>query len=502
MTAAVMRCIRGGHSGASLRFSRASRGGGQVGWMAPCAPLATAVCSPARAHRHCAQSLRGAESSTSRTETSAREAESGDASLKPHRWLVLVLPLLGCTPSRGSPAELTPVTAKRPLPGGNAPRGAEPRTAPSLPLVRVADVPLPGRPVRFDYQDFDPATGNLVIAHMNDASVVIVRASDGSVVKVVHGIPTARGVVVADDAGRIFVTSSPNQLVILDNESFAVLARVKTGRAPDGDGWDPAHRIVAVSDQADGAVSLLADAGTGTRRQVRLGRETGNVVFDAARGVFWVTVVKSSPPDYLVAVDPVGARVTATLALPGCEGAHGLRLHPDGRSALIACEDNAKLLRVDLASASHPFEMASTGAEPDVMALDPGLGWLYVAAESGELRVFDLGRPGLVAIDSEHPGDGSHSVAVDPKTHHVFFPLVRGPEGTPVLRIMKPAGTGAGATTSIFEPASQEADRPGATSNSDMPAKARPMPAHARVQTSAVAHDRPPLDPTARGGDD
>lgn len=32
--------------------------------------------------------------------------------------------------------------------------------------------------MRFDYQDFDPAKQHLVIAHMKDASVVIVRSSN------------------------------------------------------------------------------------------------------------------------------------------------------------------------------------------------------------------------------------------------------------------------------------------------------------------------------------
>jgi hypothetical protein len=54
---------------------------------------------------------------------------------------------------------------------------------------------------------------------------------------------------------------------------------------------------------------------------------------------------------------------------------------------------------------------------------------------------FDIGQPGLVAIDHEHPGDGSHTVAVDPGTHRVFFPLTAGADGEPVLRIMKPSGT-------------------------------------------------------------
>ena len=34
-------------------------------------------------------------------------------------------------------------------------------------LTVVADVPMPGPAVRFDYQTFDPMSGRLYIAHMN-----------------------------------------------------------------------------------------------------------------------------------------------------------------------------------------------------------------------------------------------------------------------------------------------------------------------------------------------
>ena len=34
-------------------------------------------------------------------------------------------------------------------------------------LTKVADVPMPGPAVRFDYQTFDPVSGRLYIAHMN-----------------------------------------------------------------------------------------------------------------------------------------------------------------------------------------------------------------------------------------------------------------------------------------------------------------------------------------------
>jgi hypothetical protein len=311
------------------------------------------------------------------------------------------------------------------------------RGEPSLPLTLLADVDLPGKAVRFDYQDVDPAKQHLVISHMNDACVVVVNL-DGSLVRVIPDIPTARGVVVAADVGRIFVTSSPNQLVIIDNDTLAELSRVPTGKSPDGVGWDPSHRVVGVSDQADGGISLIAGSGSGARTQVIVGSETGNVVFDPARATFWITAVMDMPPDQLIGVDPTAARVTERIRLPGCQGAHGLRIHPDGKSAFIACEDNNQLLRVNL-DGDHAVALGPTGAGPDVLSIDATLGWLYVAAESGDLTVFDLTRPGVNLLGRDHPGSNAHSVAVDPVTHRAFFPLAKGPKGTPVLRIMQPS---------------------------------------------------------------
>lgn len=318
-------------------------------------------------------------------------------------------------------------------PDGTAVGGAH------LPLVRVSDVDLPGEATRFDYQDIDTGLAHLVIAHMDDGAVLFVDLRDGSVLKQLTGIPVARGVVVADDAGIVFVTSLPQQLVLIDNKSLRVIRSVDTGSGPDGVGWDPIHKVVGVSDQGDGALSLIADSGSGTRTQVKVGSQTGNVVFDASRGWFWITAVATTPPDQLVAVDPVAAQIQAKIALPGCRGAHGLRMHPDSQSAFIACESNNVLARAELGGA-HAVTTAATGNGPDVLSIDPGLGWLYVAAESGDLTVFDINRPGVTLVGHDQPGDNAHTVAVDPATHRVFFPLMAGPKGTPILRIMRPTG--------------------------------------------------------------
>jgi DNA-binding beta-propeller fold protein YncE len=305
-------------------------------------------------------------------------------------------------------------------------------------LMQVADVALPGNASRFDYQDLDAQRGHLIVAHMGDSEVLVLNVSDGSVAKRVPGIATVRGVVAAPDANRIFATAIDGHVVAIDATTLTEVSRAETGKSPDGVAYDSVHGVVATSDQGAGALSVIADAGTGARTPVALGNETGNVVFDAQRAQFWVTVVVASAPNQLVSVDPVSGAVIKRFDLDsGCSGAHGLRLHPDGKSAFVACEDNNVVLRVDVETGAN-LAQAQVGNGVDVLAIDPGLSRLYAAAESGDLVVFDISKDGLADIDHEHVADTAHSVAVDPATHRVFFPLVQGSAGTPVLRIMAP----------------------------------------------------------------
>jgi DNA-binding beta-propeller fold protein YncE len=78
----------------------------------------------------------------------------------------------------------------------------------------------------------------------------------------------------------------------------------------------------------------------------------------------------------------------------------------------------------------------AVGRGHDVLAFDPGVKTLYVAAESGQVTVFQENEKNLVfkgRINMPH----AHTVSVDPQTHLVYFPL-QNLNGRPVLRIMTP----------------------------------------------------------------
>jgi DNA-binding beta-propeller fold protein YncE len=340
------------------------------------------------------------------------------------------------TVSAAAAACLSICTAGCAVPPAMCTASSTSRAQTALPLCVVTDVAMSGNASRFDYEDLDAANKHLVIAHMGDSIVSIVNVDDGGVVADVPNVGTVRGVLAAPEANRLFASaSSSDELVSIDATTLREVSRVSTGAGPDGIAFDPADDVVAVSAQGAGQVTLLAAHGDGKRSDVDVGSDTGNVVFDATRGHFFAT---ATGPDQIVEIDPTrGGKVLRMIVVPGCAGAHGLKLDLEAKTALVACEVNATLVRIDL-DGEHASVSAGTGLEPDVLAIDPGFGWLYVAAESGDLKVFDIRRAGLFEIDSEHPGDNAHSVVVDPATHRAFFPLADGGEGRPVLRIMRP----------------------------------------------------------------
>jgi DNA-binding beta-propeller fold protein YncE len=123
--------------------------------------------------------------------------------------------------------------------------------------------------------------------------------------------------------------------------------------------------------------------------------------------------------------------------LPDCY-AHGLNVVSSLRLAFVACERNATLLTLDLRH-MNVTGASGIGQSPDVLAYDKGLRRLYVASESGEVAVFAVGPHGAKRLGLGLLAPNAHTVAVDPNTHLVYFPLERGTSGRPELLIMRPS---------------------------------------------------------------
>ena len=137
----------------------------------------------------------------------------------------------------------------------------------------------------------------------------------------------------------------------------------------------------------------------------------------------------------LIEIDPTTNNVIRRIPLPGAKGNHGLLIEPDLRLAVIACEHNDRLLILDLKTNKVRSSFA-VGKDPDVLAYDPGPGYLYVAGEAGIVSVFQVSAAGVTKISESFVGENAHTVAVDPSTHELYFPL-KSIGGRPVMRMMR-----------------------------------------------------------------
>lgn len=313
-------------------------------------------------------------------------------------------------------------------------------SAGSLPLKIDADVPLTGHATRWDYASFDPGRHRLFVAHMGDGVVTVFDTQDRAAVADIPNIRDVHGVLAIPELGRIYASATgTNQVVVIDATTLTVTARIPGGIYPDGMAYAPgAHRLF-VSDES-GATETVIDTVNNTRiATLPLGGELGNSQYDPVSKHIFVNVQGRND---LVEIDPANDTILARHPLPGAKGNHGLLIDPDHRLAFIACEDNNRLLVVDMASMTV-LATFTTGSGPDVLGFDPSLGLLYVASESGVVSLFRVKGHGVEKIGEELLGANAHVVAVDASTHRAYFPL-KDVGGRPVLRITTPIEAASG----------------------------------------------------------
>jgi YVTN family beta-propeller protein len=302
-----------------------------------------------------------------------------------------------------------------------------------LPAVftTLAEVTLAGQADRLDYQSLDAKAGLLFIAHLGSSRVHVVDVRTHRVITDIPDVAKVHGVLAVPELKRVYASATQeDRLAVIDETTLKVIARVPTGRYPDGIAYAPKDHEVFTSDE-EGGTDTVIDTVTNRRvATVPLGGEAGNTQYDPGTNRILVNV---QTLNQLVEIDPRTRRIVARHALSGADHNHGLAIDSPHRLAFVACEGNAKLLVVDL-NTWKVLEQHPVGEVPDVLAFDLGRHLLFVASESGVVSVFKENGRSLSKLAEGLYAPHAHTVAVDPTTHRVFFPL-QDVGGRPVLRV-------------------------------------------------------------------
>ncbi|MDE2610571.1 MAG: YncE family protein [Burkholderiales bacterium] len=321
--------------------------------------------------------------------------------------------------------------------------------APSLPLEHVGDFKLPGGVSRWDYLSFDPLRSVVYAAHLGDDAIVVFDAKHKSVRRVVENLSRVHGTLYVPELDRLYVTATGSrEVVALNPKTLDVVARVPAGLYPDGMAYAPEVNKLYVSDEY-GRAAIVINAGTNkVLTSIALGGSAGNSQYDTGARQILVNVQSKG---VLAVIDPSTDKIVERIPLDGADGNHGLLVIPERRLALIACDGNDRLLALDLRS-RRLLNTFSVGHDPDVLAYDAQLGYVYVVGEAGVMSVFQIGARGITKIGEGTVGPDGHSVAVDPLSHEIYVPLTK-LNGSPTMRVMRPAAL---ASPSNHQPPSDE----------------------------------------------
>jgi YVTN family beta-propeller protein len=290
--------------------------------------------------------------------------------------------------------------------------------------------------VRFDYQSLDVSQHRLYVAHMNADQLVVFDTSTRAVVANLSGFPRVHGVVAVPELGRLYASATgEHRVVVVDMATLKTIASVGPVNYPDGLAYAPGVKRVYVSDE-HGDADAVIDAGTNALiATIPLGGGAGNTVYDSGSGHILVAVHGKNE---VAVIDAATAKIIGRHPTTGIEHPHGIALDVAARLAFVAGEGNNKVAVVDLMD-MQVVTVYPVGKGPDVLAFDPGLKLLYVAAESGHVTVLREEGKALITQGTFFMPH-AHTVSVDPQTHLVYFPL-QNEGGHPVLRIMAPMGT-------------------------------------------------------------
>ena len=138
----------------------------------------------------------------------------------------------------------------------------------SAPLKQVADVPLPGPAVRFDYQSLDASHGRLYIAHMNADQLVVFDTKKREVVANLEGFPNVHGVWAVPELGRVYASATgEHKVAVVDMETLKTIAKAGSVKYLYGIAYAAGAKRVFAGGEGDEA----GEAGGG-RRSARTAR--------------------------------------------------------------------------------------------------------------------------------------------------------------------------------------------------------------------------------------
>ncbi|HLZ29398.1 MAG TPA: cytochrome C nitrite reductase [Chloroflexota bacterium] len=331
---------------------------------------------------------------------------------------------------RGVPVALLAVT----LTSASATAATVPAPAP----VRIDKIAIPGKPLKaFDISWVDSASAKYYLANRSNGTIDVIDALTDSVVTQIGGFAGATGKNDTSGPDGVVTTISNKELWAGDGDSTVkvvdlvkdkVVATLSTGGKFRADemAYDPKDNELIVANNADDPpfATIFSVGARTVLKKIPFPNATNGAEqpqYDMVTGMFYLSVPASvaNPGGEIAVIDPVGLGVTATYGLKNC-GPNGLAIGP-ANQLLAGCGNPGRSVIIDRTNGALLADFSNVGGSDEVW-FNPGDNRYYLASSATQnLGVIDA--LSLTLVTNAQGGIGSHSVAADMGSNHIFVPI-------------------------------------------------------------------------------
>lgn len=298
---------------------------------------------------------------------------------------------------------------------------AGPEPGPASPGYRLVDRYYLGGVGSYDYVRVDPALRRIFVTHQT--RVEVVAADTGRLLGAITGLQGVHGVALATELGRGFISNGLSGAVtVFDLATLRITATIQTsGKKPDAIEYDPATKLVWVSNGRSNDASLIDAVAGKVVRTVALAGNPESAVFDG-RGRAFVNLESCSS---VARVDLAAGRVEAQWSVAPGDGPTGLAADREHGRLFVGCGANERLVVLNADSGAQ-VAVLSIGDDCDAVGFDAGTHQVFASARDGTLTVIQQDDPDhyhvLATVATQF---GAKTLAVDPASHRAFLPVAK-----------------------------------------------------------------------------
>jgi len=286
------------------------------------------------------------------------------------------------------------------------------------PLTAHKTVVVPGGSAHFDWMLVDAPRHRLYASHPGKGTLVVYDLSTGTV-RQVDTDGEVNGEAVDEADNKLFVAGGNQKVVVFNLKTLAKTGEIPLTGPADTIAFDPKNGTLYV-DHDDGAEVWTVDAKTDkVTGSVPIAGAPEFVFYDAATDRLYQNI---KPANCTQVINPSTNTVEATWSTAPMTSPHGLAI--DDRTSRVFAAGSGKAVMMERATGKV---LASVNIAPgyvDQIAFDPANRRLYCASspkgEPSQVSVVQESASGMTLLGSVPVPPGTHTLAVDPQTHHVW----------------------------------------------------------------------------------